>query len=307
MGSSTDLHMHTVASDGTDYPESFLQKIKDAGIRTFSVTDHDTIDGALQVRDLAPEKSGITFFMGIEFTCRTSIGEVHLLGYGFDPENRIFQAALEKGKRLRREKLEKRLHYLKEQGIRITDTEIDAFYRMKSCGKPHLATMLVQKGYAKNMNDAIRLYLNPCDTSDLKITSTEAIGAINESGGIPVWAHPLGEGFHRRRNGERFQTMEQCYAQLQELLRQGIRGMECYYSQYGSAQIQNLLQAAEGYHLLVSGGSDYHGENRDVVPGTLNAAGKPVDDDCLTVLRELKERQSSGTAAEEDEREADEL
>lgn len=303
MSSLTDLHMHTVASDGTDYPEELLQKIRDAGIRTFSVTDHDTIDGALQVREIVPDD--MTFYMGIEFTCRTGISEVHLLGYGFDPSHPVFQAALEKGKRLRREKLGKRLRYLKEQGIRITDTEIDAFYRMKSCGKPHLGAMLVRKGYAKNMNDAIRLYLNPCDTSELKITSAEAIGAINESGGIPVWAHPLGEGFHRRRNGERFQTMEQCYAQLHELLRQGIRGMECFYSQYGSVQIQNLLQTAEAYHLLVSGGSDYHGGNRNVEPGTLNAAGRPVPDDRLTVLRELKRNAADAAAAGEDDRETD--
>lgn len=304
MVSMTDLHMHTTASDGTDYPEDLLQKVHGAGIRTFSVTDHDTLDGALQIRDLIP--ADMTFYMGIEFTCRTSIGEVHLLGYGFHPENGIFQAALEKGRQLRREKLDKRLRYLKEQGIRITDTEIDAFHRMRSCGKPHLARMLVQKGYARSINEAIRRYIDPCDTSELKITSAEAIGAINEAGGVSVWAHPLGEGLRRRRSGDRFCTMEQCYAQLQELVRQGIQGMECFYSQYSHEQIQNLLQTASAYRLLVSGGSDYHGRNKNIALGTLNAAQRPVDDNCLTILKELKWNLRKRTGPMEDDREEDE-
>ncbi len=302
MASATDLHMHTRASDGTDYPDELVEKIVRAGIRTFAVTDHDTIDGALEVQPMVPE--GITFYIGVEFTCRTSLGEVHILGYHFRPEDAIFQAVLEKGKRLRREKLDRRIAWLKKQGVPVTDIEIDAFYRMKSCGKPHLANMIVNKGLARNMNEAIHRYLDPCDCDDLKLTSAEAIGAINASGGISVWAHPLGEGFRRPRDGRsRFSTMEQCYAKLQELVRQEIRGMECYYSQYSQSQIMKLEQTAEAYHLCVSGGSDYHGTNKNIELGQLNAAMSRVSDDELSILREFdrRDRKSASLEIDEDE------
>lgn len=304
MASTTDLHMHTRASDGTDYPEELVRKIQDAGIRTFAVTDHDTIDGALQVKKMVPD--GITYYLGIEFTTMTSFGEVHILGYNFDPENAIFQAVLEKGKRLRREKLDRRIDWLKKQGVPVTETEIDAFHRMKSCGKPHLANMIVTKGLAKNKNEAIRRYIDPCDCDDLKITSAEAIGAVNEAGGISVWAHPLGEGYGRPRDGRgRFDTMEQCYAKLQELVRQGIIGMECFYSQYSQSQIDSLRQTAEAYHLCVSGGSDYHGENKNIALGQLNAAQKDVSDDDLSILREFTRRGLK--AAKDLERDEDDI
>lgn len=287
MGSVIDLHMHTTASDGTDYPEDLIKKIKEKGIRTFAVTDHDTIDGSMEMGWLIP--NGVMFFRGIELSCVTSIGRVHILGYGFDPENSVFKAMLQKGKDLRRQKLDRRIAYMKEEcGIPISDIEIDAFHRMKSCGKPHLANMLINKGYAKTKNEAIQKYIDPSGTEDMRISSSVAIAGIKEAGGIAVWAHPLGEGFYRDKNGRRFHNMQQCYAQLQELIRQGIMGLECWYSQYSEEQIKGLLQAAEAYHLYVSGGSDYHGKNKDIELGTLNAFGKSIGESDLNIMKVLR-------------------
>ncbi len=278
MNSAVDLHIHTHASDGTDYPEALIQKLKERQIRTFAVTDHDTIDGVLEISPIVPED--MRFITGIEFSCVTSIGRVHILGYGFDPANPVFQAALEKGRQLRRQKLDLRLKYLMEEcGVPISDIEIDAYHRMKSVGKPHLAQMLIQKGFAKDMDTAIRDYILPSDTEDLRITSAMAIGAIAEAGGFSVWAHPLGG------EGEKKLNIDQCYAQLQELVRQGIRGMECYYSRYNEHQIRDLLRIAEAYKLRVSGGSDYHGTRKNIELGTLNAMGVPVEESRINILR----------------------
>ncbi len=81
MKSNIDLHMHSTASDGTDTPEELLEHIKEVGIRIFSLTDHDAIDGCAQLEAIIPE--GITFVPGVEFSCITRAGKCHILGYGY--------------------------------------------------------------------------------------------------------------------------------------------------------------------------------------------------------------------------------
>ena len=100
-----DLHIHTAASDGSDSPAALAQRVREAGLELFSVTDHDTIAGALAMEALIPE--GVGFIRGVEFSCISPGGKCHILGYGFDPDHPSFQAALNEGKALRQEKLDK--------------------------------------------------------------------------------------------------------------------------------------------------------------------------------------------------------
>ena len=282
MGSKVDLHMHSHASDGSDSVPELLQKLRRAGIHTFAVTDHDTVAGALEMERLVGED--MEFFMGIEFSCVCPAGKCHILGYDFDPRHPAFREALEAGRRLREEKLGRRLDFLKESfGITLTEAEMTWLLGQKSPGKPHLGRILLDRGLAPDLSAAIGTYVSPCPGGEDRIPAELAVRAILAAGGIPVWAHPLGG------EGERHLTEGEFSALLAQLKQSGIRGLECWYSRYSPGERAFLREQAEG--LLISGGSDYHGINKkNIHPGKLGAEDPPVDPEQLTVLRELEKR-----------------
>lgn len=274
----TDLHVHSNASDGTDSPEELLRKVQALGIRTFALTDHDTIAGALEMSRIIPE--GVRFVRGIEFSCRTPGGhKCHILGLNYDPVKKDFAAALKTGEDLRHEKFYRRIEILRDKfNITFTPEEIDYLLSIPSVGKPHLANMIVAKGFAQNRADAIDHYIDRCRTGSDRIDAELAISAISSSGGISVWAHPLG--------GEREAELpENIFTNtLNELISYGLRGLECWYSKYKYSQCEWLEGIAKGKGLYVSGGSDYHGKNKTIPLGKLNAENISVPDDKLTIL-----------------------
>ena len=281
MRNEIDLHIHTTASDGSDTPAQLIANLKRSGIRIFAVTDHDTIGALAEVSALTgPE---ITFIPGVEFSCISSGGKCHILGYGFDPADPHIRSALAEGYRRRREKLNIRLRYLEDTfGIILTEAERNWIFSRSCPGKPHLGRILLQRGLAPDVSTAIARYVNPCRTPGDRIEASMAIDAILHAGGIPVWAHPLGGEGERRLTREEFKSL------LEELLALGIRGMECRYSRYSLADSDFLLSQAQVHGLLVSGGSDYHGINKDDLPlGRLCAEDCPIPAGELSIAAHL--------------------
>ena len=249
-----DLHIHTAASDGSDSPASLSQKVLKAGLELFSVTDHDTIDGALAMEALLP--AGISYIRGVEFSCVSPGGKCHILGYGYDPAHPVFRAALQEGSQLRRKKLENRIIHLREKyGIPLTEEELQWLRSLKSPGKPHLGSLLLKRGLAPDRGAAIKSYLSGVPGRD-RIDSKTAIDAIRAAGGIAVWAHPLGG------EGEKRLTEEEFSSRLAVLVSEGIQGLECCYSRYSQEEAQLLLSHARARGLIATGGSDYHGSNK---------------------------------------------
>lgn len=273
-----DLHIHTTASDGSDTVSELLEKLKTASIHTFSVTDHDTMDGALEMDTLVP--ADLRYIRGIEFSCITPRGKCHILGYGYDPADPVFLDALDQGRKLRQEKLLRRIAGLESEfGITLTEEECRWLHSQKSPGKPHLGKILVTRGLAPDLKTAITTYINPFDRGSDRIDAATAIRAIAHAGGIPVWAHPLGG------EGEKRLTEAEFFAQLELLAALGIRGMECYYSRYTTAEAAFLEEQAQNHDLLVSAGSDYHGSNKpNLYLGKLNTEIKDVDPRRITIL-----------------------
>ena len=267
MRSLIDLHIHTTASDGSDSPAELARKV--AGLRIFSVTDHDTIDGALQMENLVPP--GTVYIRGVEFSCVSPAGKCHILGYGYDPRHPALLAALEEGRTLRLEKLQRRLEALRAHfGIILTDDELSRLYSLNSPGKPHLGKILLDRGLAETLDGAIQTYLKIRVPGRDRIDAGRAIAAIEKAGGRSVWAHPLGGEGEKRLTPEKFED------QLQTLLAAGLKGMECHYSRYSREEIQFLRDRAAAHGLTVTGGSDYHGINkRDLELGMLSMEDTP--------------------------------
>ncbi len=282
MPTTVDLHLHTTASDGSDSPAQLLRLLQARGVRTFSVTDHDTIDGTVEMLSLVPEE--MRFFTGVEFSCRSAAGKYHILGYGFDPEDPLLKAALAEGRQLRRNKMEERIRYLKEaHGIVLTEEEVRWLRSLRSPGKPHLGQLLLNRGLGDprhGMMAVLRQYVNGFKGSNDRIHALTAIRAIRHAGGVAVWAHPLGG------EGKRHKTPEEFAPRLQDLLTLGIQGLECYYSRYTPQEIAFLQDAARQNGLLISGGSDYHGAPKpDLLPGQLCSESLSVTPEMLTLCR----------------------
>lgn len=275
-----DLHMHTRFSDGSDDARSFIENIKKSDVTVFALTDHDTVDGIEAIRSELSDS--LHFITGVEFSCISPEGKCHILGLGIDPQNNLLCTSLAKGERVRQEKLAKRLVHLKENYGIIFDEEEMAYIRAQNrVGKPHLANLLIRRGLATDLTDAIKKYIDLPESESDRIPTDEAIHAITAAGGIPVWAHPLGGEGEKRLTESAFHTF------LTALIAYGIRGMECYYSRYSMESIEFLLHAANEHHLLISGGSDYHGTNKNIPIGELNSQKIPIEGENLTILKHL--------------------
>lgn len=276
-----DLHVHSNNSDGSDSVENLVKEIKKANLEIFALTDHDTIAGCIEITKYIPEN--IKFIPSIELTCQTGDIKCHILGFNCNPADEKLNALIQKGKELRRKKLETRLDYIKNVlHIDLTNDELNWLYSRKSVVKTHLANLLVKRKMAKTNVEAMQKYLDGIKTGNTRFSIEEAIDAIVTSGGIPVWAHPLGG------EGEKHIAHEKFMPRLEKMIAYGIKGLECYYSRYTLEEVKFLITCANSNNLLISGGSDYHGTNKENIQlAKLNVDSTPIDAENLTVLKYL--------------------
>ena len=272
-----DLHIHSNCSDGSDSPTKLPEIVKKANIDVFALTDHDTVEGCLEL-----SKTFDKFIRGVELTCLCGKIKCHILGYGIDIYNEDLQNLITKGKLLRRQKLETRIKYLKDvHNIELNEDELNWLYSRKSVVKTHMANILVKRGLASNNIEDMQKYLDACKTGNTRFDGQEAIDVIKKAGGIVVWAHPIGG------EGEKHITEEELLPKLAEMKKYGIQGLECYYSRYNQNEISFLVKQAKLNNLLITGGSDYHGENKDIPAGRLNVEEEYVNPEKLTILEKL--------------------
>lgn len=265
-----DLHLHSNNSDGSDTPQELLQKVLDANIEIFALTDHDTVAGISIMRSLIP--TDVKFIPGIELTSKARGVKCHILGYNIDENNSALIDLIEKGKQLRKIKLETRIKFLEDKwNIELRKDELDWLYSRNSVVKTHIANIIVNRGLAENNIEAMNKYLDGCKTGNTRFDGAEAINTIKAAGGIPVWAHPLGG------EGEEHLEKEEFLSRLETMIDCGIQGLECYYSRYTDSEIEFLKDCANRNGLYITGGSDYHGQNKTVLLGQLNIDNIPVD------------------------------
>lgn len=276
-----DLHVHSNNSDGSDSVENLVNELQKNKVEIFALTDHDTIAGCVEITKYIPQN--IKFIPSIELTCQTDDIKCHILGFNCNPEDEKLNSLIQKGKELRRKKLETRLDYMKNVlKIDLTQEELNWLYSRQSVVKTHLANLLVKRNMAKTNVEAMQKYLDGIKTGNTRFTIEEAIDAIVTSGGTPVWAHPLGG------EGEEHIEHEKFLPRLKKMISYGIKGLECYYSRYSLDEAKFLIDCANKNNLLISGGSDYHGTNKENIQlAKLNVNNTLIDAKNLTVLKYL--------------------
>jgi predicted metal-dependent phosphoesterase TrpH len=243
-----DLHLHTTASDGLCDPAALVDLAWRAGIRTMSVTDHDTV-AALSEVESAAAGSGIAFVPGIEITAVHEGRDVHVLGYFIDREDAALGAFLETQRADRVRRLTAIADRLAELGKPVDRSGLTAARRRgSSLGRPVIARALVRAGHVADVRQAFDQLIGqgrPAFVARSGACPADVIGVIRRAGGVASLAHP---GLLRRDD------------LIPGLIDAGLAAVEAFHSEHDSWATEHYLAFAARHGILVSGGSDYHGE-----------------------------------------------
>lgn len=242
-----DLHLHTVFSDGTFTPERLLQEALRCGLSAISIVDHDTVDGIKPALEIAKGKD-IEVIPGIELTAEYENSEIHILGYLIDYENIALIEKLNSLKKDRVGRIYKMVDKLNEMGLKLSADSVFALAKTGIVGRLHVARAMLKEGLISYTTEAFQKYIGdkcPAYVGGFRFSPHEAIGLIRNVGGLPVLAHP----YILNRDDL-----------ILKFIDYGILGLEAYYPEHTQGMVNYYLDFAKKHNLLVTGGSDCHGE-----------------------------------------------
>ena len=246
-----DFHMHSIYSDGVKSPEELLRHALDCNLSMMALTDHDEIDGIKALRtaqeQLDPEKT-IKFINGCEFSADYKDKSIHILGYRFDETNKELRDFIEYFKSKREERIDEIIRRCNNAGYFISKDELlKKFPKTQAYGRPHIGQLLIDGGYAKDINDVFKDILrkdSPCYVPKVKIEVPYIIDIIHKAGGLAVMAHP------------KLVTSDEYVV---EMLAYDFDGMEVYHTKHNDDDVKRYKALAKEHNWFITGGSDYHG------------------------------------------------
>lgn len=257
-----DLHIHTYYSDGESGPKEIVKTAAETGRRAIAITDHDGTGGVKEAA-AAGREYGIEVITGIELATEMENGTgLHILGYGFDPDDAALNDVLTDLAERRDRRNRRLINVLNEMGFDISLDELEKGRKGGFIGKPVIARALADKGYIETYEEAFRgdrIFGSPeaRAVKKDKIQAAEAIKLINSAGGIAVLAHPVQTRHIGDTGSEEFYiNIEKIISQLKE---QGLGGLECYHPDQDTVQTERFIELADRYDLSITRGSDFHG------------------------------------------------
>lgn len=249
MSVRVDLHMHSKYSDGQHTPEELILKVKEAEIDVISITDHDTVDGIFEAIEIG-KMSGVEVIPGLEISSDIRDREVHILAYFFDPANKELGEYL---KFFRAERIKRAIRIIEKLntlGLHLTIDDVMSIAKNSVVGRPHIAKAMVLKGLVSNYFEAFSKYIgNGCPAYERKVhvSPRSAVKIISDAGGLSFIAHPgpLPDNI------------------MIELIEAGLDGIEVIHPSHLPHQVKHYRGVVNEYFLLESGGSDFHGGDRN--------------------------------------------
>lgn len=255
-----DLHTHSTASDGTDSPAGLMARAHALGLRAVALTDHDTLAGLPEAEEAA-RHLGIGFIRGCEISTRSEAGEHHILGLWVPHEAEALESWLAAVLGRRNERNAEMVSRLRALGLDITLEEVRA-RASGSVGRPHMAAVLVEKGYVQDTNEAFREYLGVKGKAFVPKrvpAPEEAVSVLKKMGASAVLAHPF-------LNAPAPEAVE---ALARRLVASGLEAIEAWHTRHSESDTRHCVDLAARMGLGLSGGSDYHGTNKPgIQPGT---------------------------------------
>ena len=249
-----DLHTHSTESDGTCTPEELMAEAKHAGLSAIALTDHDTLSGIPKARALASEY-GIEFIPGVELSTSYQEKEVHIVGLFLDEKNPLLCEKLDEFRKCRDARNEKMVAALQKEGFSITMEALMAENPDCVVTRANIARFLLNHGEIGSINEVFRKYIGDgckCYVGRFKVSPMEAVSLIKNAGGLAILAHPLLYHMKPKELRELILTLKEA----------GLDGIEAIYSTYTTGDEQQVKRLAKEYDLLISGGSDFHGQNK---------------------------------------------
>lgn len=249
-----DLHVHSTFSDGTLTPSQLVSLAVKSNLEAFALTDHDTTDGIPEALEEA-KKYDLEVIPGIEFSTEYGGKDIHILGYYINPYDEEFIKTVHEFRDSREIRNRKMCAKLAEMGIDIDYDSFIAEYPDSVITRAHYAKYMVNHGMIKYIDEAFEKYIGdncPGFIPREKISPTQAVSLIIANGGIPVLAHPI---LYRLSDND----LETLVATLKK---SGLKGIETIYSTYSQTDERLIRKLASKYKLLITGGSDFHGNNK---------------------------------------------
>lgn len=282
----TDLHMHSIYSDGSNTPIEIIDKSIEQNTTTIALTDHDNIEGSKEIIRL--NNGRLYIYSGVELTIKASKGRFHLLGINIDLENEQLNKELKKQKE---DGLYNILLYIevlrKDFGIIIPQNEIEALYKIPgNVGRPQLALLLIKLGHCKTVEECFKKYLiyayDKVRAVKKGITAEQGIELITNAGGIPIIAHP--------------NSLKLAYKELKDyiiyLKNIGLQGLEIEHPNLSMEERYVYKEFCKELDLLESGGTDYHGI--DIKPDIEIGSGRNgniyIPEQSLSLTKQIKSR-----------------
>jgi predicted metal-dependent phosphoesterase TrpH len=259
-----DLHIHSTASDGKFSPKAIVSKAAALGLTVIALADHDSVDGIAPALEAARAFPKLKVIPAIEISTDVPGGECHVLGYFIDYTSDELKSALERFRSSRQRRAQGMIAKLGALGIQIDWQRVQQIAGDGTIGRPHIAQAMLEKGYITSIKDAFTGYIEhggPAYVEREKMTPVEAVKLVLRSNGLPVLAHPF--------------TVADPEALIIELKAAGLVGLEAYYDNYTTEEIESLVSLVDRHGLIATGGSDYHGLD-DSEETMIGGAGVPM-------------------------------
>ncbi len=252
MSIFSDLHVHSTASDGQYTPREVVEKAKAKGLEAIALTDHDTLDGLEEAVD-AGEIQGLRVIRGVELSADDYLN-LHILGYAFPPNASSLVEMTKEMKAGRDDRKYRIAKFLHECGVDVSLSEVEEVAKGGVIGRPHFAQVMLRHGVVNTRKEAFDRYLDTPEfqktEKGTKPSAETCVKAIKAAGGKVSLAHP----YQIVLGNDKLETL------IIRLIGYGLDAVECYYPQHTPEQRAKYLTLAKKYHLHVTGGSDYHGE-----------------------------------------------
>ena len=249
----SDLHIHTLYSDGVFSPEKIVDTALDVGLQAVALTDHDNVLSYKVAKDYIDQNNKqLELIQGIEVNTLYKNNEVHILGYFMNVKDSDFQEMLKAQQQARIKQTKEIIALLsKKEGIKIKFEDIKKLVAEGgSIGRPHIAKAITNAGGTGNVMEAYSKYINdesPVYVQRKTVSPHDAVEIIYDAGGIPVIAHP--------------HDLDIAESLIKELMQYGLRGIEAYHRKHSPACVEYFSSMAEELGLIVTGGSDFHCPN----------------------------------------------
>ena len=245
-GDRVELHVHSTASDGTRSPSEVARAVAERGLGGFSLTDHDTVEG-LEEAAAAARELGLRFLPGAELSANEPGRSVHVLAYGFDPDDPEFNEFLSGWRETRHRRAERIVELLRREGVPLQLSDVEEEAEGGVLTRAHVGRALVSRGLVRNQSAAFDRWLSrgrPCFVEKPPLAPAEVFERVHAAGGVAVIAHP---------------GRDEVADQIRRWAREGVDGIEVLHPSNAPALRRRLQGLVRELDLFPTGGSDWHG------------------------------------------------